>query len=76
MHNADSLFCTVEINTTLQSNYTPIKILKKYSGVKAMHQDIHSAECQQNTKMWHCDNNNIKESVEALEVISFKLLIL
>ena len=51
MHNADSLFCTVEINTTLQSNYTPIKILKKYSGVKAMHQDIHSAECQQNNKM-------------------------
>ena len=25
---ADSLFCTVEMNTTLQSNYTPIKMKK------------------------------------------------
>ena len=25
MHIADSLCCTVEMNTTLQSNYTPIK---------------------------------------------------
>ena len=29
MHKADSLFCIVEINTTLQGNYTPIKIVKK-----------------------------------------------
>ena len=28
---ADSLHCTVEINTTLQSNYTPIKKKKGYS---------------------------------------------
>ena len=26
---ADLLYCTVEINTTLQSNYTPIKINQK-----------------------------------------------
>ena len=25
IHIADSLCCTVEMNTTLQSNYTPIK---------------------------------------------------
>ena len=31
---ADSLCCTLETNTTLQSNYTPIKInLKKDAGV-------------------------------------------
>ena len=31
-HMADSLCCTVEANTTLQSNYTPIKI--KYQFLK------------------------------------------
>jgi len=34
-----------------------------------MHQAIYSAECQQNNKKRHCDNNNKKESVEPLEVI-------
>ena len=31
VHIADSLCCTVETNRTLYSNYTPIKIKKKYS---------------------------------------------
>ena len=30
IHIADSLCCTAEINTTLYSNYTPIKILKNF----------------------------------------------
>ena len=29
MHIADSLNCTAETNTTLQSNYAPIKMLEK-----------------------------------------------
>ena len=29
MHRADSLCCTAETNTALQSNYTPVKILKR-----------------------------------------------
>ena len=31
MHTADSLHCTAETNTTLQSNYTPIKKKRKFS---------------------------------------------
>ena len=29
IHIADSLYCAAETNTTLQSNYTPIKFLKQ-----------------------------------------------
>ena len=31
IHIADSLHCTAETNTPLESNYTPIKMLRKKS---------------------------------------------
>ena len=37
IHIADSLRCTAETNTTLESNYTPLKkilIKKSYHGIK------------------------------------------
>ena len=39
---ADSLCCTIEINTTLLSNYTPIKIFKKEgTGLKCAEVEVY-----------------------------------
>ena len=53
IHITDSLCCIVEINTTLQSNYTPRKInLKKEKNVRYCHVlDMHGKRRKIMTKL-------------------------